>query len=335
MKEWKQGGLQVSLSPNLRALAGQVLLSRQALSWATPARFLDQCKFYQVFLNALSCVSACHPERLAVSLCLSRQRSGCRGSAHLVRLSALLHPPLLDGLLQWRLGREQPALCLKGTHWKGGTEAGAGFPSASQLQPVKGAYGLLQKGNCSTAVSLIMKTLEDWCWDQSRLILVLMTLAQKYKSKPINFLRPKCLETLSIQGGLEAHTARAGLPGGVIETGWNLIAVGKVRSFGTNNKTFCYKLQGCQLEELCREKYICRIWDVCKSSAMKRVNPSGDVTSEEQRKINSHGKSPCESSPPLKHYVQCQPYSRKSSSNQNRPRNRLQNYQYNILRQQD
>ena len=179
-----------------------------------------------------------------------------------------------------------------------------------------------------------MKILEDWCWDQSHLILVLMTLAQKYKSKQISFLRPKCLEALSIEGGLGTHTARAELSGGVTELGWNLIVVCKVRSFGTNNRTFCCKLQGCQLEELCREKHICRIWDVCKSSAMKRVNPSGDVSSEEQRKINSHGKGPCESSP-FEILCTMPPMFQKSPSNQNRPRNRLQNYHNNVLMQQD
>lgn len=141
-----------------------------------------------------------------------------------------------------------------------------------------------------------METFEDWCLDQSHLILELMTLAQKYKGKQINFQRPKCLEPLSILGRLGAHTARAGFSGGVIEMGWNLIAVCKVRSFGTNNKTFYYKLWGCQLEELHREKYNCRIWDVCKTSAIKRVNSSGDVSSKQWRKINSHAEGPCESS---------------------------------------
>lgn len=39
-----------------------------------------------------------HPERMAASLRLSRQRSGCRGSARRARFPALLHHPLLDGL---------------------------------------------------------------------------------------------------------------------------------------------------------------------------------------------------------------------------------------------
>lgn len=68
VKEWKRGGLQMNPSPDLCALAGQALSSRQAFSWAIPSHFLDQRKFYKAFLGALSYISLPSPKVVCVSL---------------------------------------------------------------------------------------------------------------------------------------------------------------------------------------------------------------------------------------------------------------------------
>jgi len=195
-----RGGLQIGFSPTLRPLSGQVFFSRQALGWAIPVHFLHQSKLYEVFFDALPYISVCHPERLAASLCLSQQWSGCGGSAHHMCLPALPASPwwASPAVLRERAACSAPQRPPE----RRGAGARAGFPSALQLQPFNGAYGPQQEGNSSTSARLITKTLNDWCCDQSHWILVLMTLAQKHKSKQINFLRPKCLEALSTEGGL-------------------------------------------------------------------------------------------------------------------------------------
>lgn len=119
VKEWKQEGLQMNLFPNLCALAGQALSSRQTFTWAIPAHFLGQSKFSKAFLGALSCISAIPKGCLCVSA-----SPGCRGRTQHVNLSALLQQPLLHRL--W----ERAACPVPHRHLLLGSQGpGQGFPS--------------------------------------------------------------------------------------------------------------------------------------------------------------------------------------------------------------
>lgn len=152
MKEWKQGGLQVSLlQPPCPCRAGPFLqmgsrLSNtcsfpgskqilQSLSWCT---FIDLCLPSQ----KVGCVSL----PLPAAVWLQRQCSPCS----LVSSA----PPACPRCASPAVLGERAACPAPQRHpLKGGCKGqwlarvGAGFPSASQLQPFKGAYGLQQEGN--------------------------------------------------------------------------------------------------------------------------------------------------------------------------------------------
>lgn len=126
VKEWKQGGLQINLSPSLCALAGQALFFLQP-----GFQLSNTCSFpgSKQILQGLSWCPFLYPSAIpkgCLSLCLSwlqRQNS----PRELVSSTPAASPPLASPVAT----RGRAALCPKGICWKGSQGPGQASPLLS------------------------------------------------------------------------------------------------------------------------------------------------------------------------------------------------------------